>query len=894
MWISEKLLDFLKETEESERDIVVGKLVKFDVIFTICEVMQTSDENFINAHKEFYDNQAAIITIQTMLRLSYCVNKSLKDSTLFERLIRSMSDILIRSLKLDVSFNTDCILQQIVFFVKNLDIKELKKNELKFTAIRMFNVILQKQATFDKSIDVEMIFDVCHDILKSMTKIVKCDDDDNTISFAIDSLCSTCASSARFCLMQDSREKNQTEFKICEKKDNLEISIYQTVMDIIIPYVKDNVLSSVDLIGFYRNLVFCLNNLYEVQNCNKDNLSNHLTANGYLKRLLYLTVQFPENLRRSTCILLSRILSILGETAFSIATTEFANMLNEGLVGLPKDSTQWNNAVARKRNGSVLIILIYYHYLGTRENDVISLESLITRIMLLPKYIPISVLILKPLWLLFAVTSLTHPRPNLVYHYENAVVQIMSILQRSDISEFYTHHVDLLHYCLKCPNVPQNLLYQILNLWLIESDGDIKPLSFNYDRVAEHLLDAIHSNCTNSFVNTALKGLRYLMQIIKDDKQRIDNLANTVWQTLPDIFSSYQSDNVTHIETALELANIIRPSTIPLPFIIRSADNITDIILNKNTDCSNIKFMTLVLTQAYNLLDVAMTRDSFNVLKMYMTKFQLLKWLHVYGFSKERSELSTASIKLLTFIIHCQKKSSLKCENSLTIKVKHLYYMLLYTKEIPGCIVNEMQFICELLTSNDDDSVVILQNIVTENDNMYLIEIYEILHLIHAKVNPISQDILYQSLITLLYFCNIKATKLMSYLTTNMSTYNLIKNVNMQRPSCHFNKFIIPWLHYHKTYDEHYIPWKSEALFKTPFDEILDKLKEYLIVLKNEKTEDAYTNLQKAVNIIFGLGQNKLYIICIVYKILYFNYNILVFYYIILLHFYIFVLVVTV
>lgn len=68
---------------------------------------------------------------------------------------------------------------------------------------------------------------------------------------------------------------------------------------------------------------------------------------------------------------------------------------------------------------------------------------------------------------------------------------------------------------------------------------------------------------------------------------------------------------VTHIETALELANIIRPSMIPLPFIIRNADNIVDIILNKNTDCTNIKFMTLILMQAYILLDVAMIRNSF-------------------------------------------------------------------------------------------------------------------------------------------------------------------------------------------------------------------------------------------------------------------------------------------
>jgi len=142
---------------------------------------------------------------------------------------------------------------------------------------------------------------------------------------------------------------------------------------------------------------------------------------------------YRENLRRRTCMLLSRILSIFGETAFSIDTEKFANMLHQGLVELPKDSTEWNDAIAYKNTGSVLIILLYYHFLGTREyekkkkqyfslillvsfinitisisffrNDMISLDSLITRVMLLPKFLPISVLILKPLWLLFAVST---------------------------------------------------------------------------------------------------------------------------------------------------------------------------------------------------------------------------------------------------------------------------------------------------------------------------------------------------------------------------------------------------------------------------------------------------------------------------------------------------------
>jgi len=48
------------------------------------------------------------------------------------------------------------------------------------------------------------------------------------------------------------------------------------------------------------------------------------------------------------------------------------------------------------------------------------------------------------------------------------------------------------------------------------------------------------------------------------------------------------------------------------------------------------------------------------VLEVYIKKFWLLKKLYNYGFSKERSEVSTASLKLLSFIIHCQKKSSIR------------------------------------------------------------------------------------------------------------------------------------------------------------------------------------------------------------------------------------------
>lgn len=84
---------------------------------------------------------------------------------------------------------------------------------------------------------------------------------------------------------------------------------------------------------------------------------------------------------------------------------------------------------------------------------------------------------------------MSHPCPNSLYQYEDAVARLMHVLQHLDISEFYTHHVDLLRYCLRCPDVSSDLANRVLDLWLIESDGDIKPLlPFNCDKVVRHLL----------------------------------------------------------------------------------------------------------------------------------------------------------------------------------------------------------------------------------------------------------------------------------------------------------------------------------------------------------------------------------------------------------------------
>lgn len=132
------MITFLKDMSESKKGIVVGRFVKLDMISTICNIMQTSNEDFvkyvihsltlalnfisyistiektralncnsvhsvvlecfdlISSHKEFYDNHAAVDATESMIKLSYLVSKSRKDSTQFEKLLHSICNILVR------------------------------------------------------------------------------------------------------------------------------------------------------------------------------------------------------------------------------------------------------------------------------------------------------------------------------------------------------------------------------------------------------------------------------------------------------------------------------------------------------------------------------------------------------------------------------------------------------------------------------------------------------------------------------------------------------------------------------------------------------------------------------------------------------------------------------
>lgn len=98
----------------------------------------------------------------------------------------------------------------------------------------------------------------------------------------------------------------------------------------------------------------------------------------------------------------------------------------------------------------------------------------------------------------------------------------------------------------------------------------------------------------------------------------------------------------------------------------------------------------------------------------------------------------------------------------------------------------------------------------------------------------------------------------MYHLCTAISNYDLVIGIVKTRyRSSHFLHFVTTWLRYRKIYSDDEVPFNSRSLFKSPFDETMEQLSEYVDFLKSEEEDEACSRLYHAVSTIVS----RLYIL---------------------------------
>ncbi|XP_076233534.1 uncharacterized protein LOC143178638 [Calliopsis andreniformis] len=850
----ERISNMFKPGGAASTDAVLSRLIKFDVLSAIFEILQTPSDrlllcildflNLISVHRKFYECHVAMDAMDSILKITICVLKSRSQETqILGKLISSIHDILGRAIEFNIDLHAVCVPSQIQFLLKTLILETTLDQKLKFFSVSILNIVLENTDTENECDN--SLFEMSHKSLELMKEIVTYSDDGASIPIAAAALCALCASSARLC---DTESDSRRIFdKTAQRKETLAKAIYMAAMYTLIPYVKSAELNETDRVKFHKNLVTCLNSLYKLSNCSRDNLSNHLTANGYLKHFLLLTAKLPENLRRSSCMLLSRIVTTLADKSLPIGqwpdgATGFENSMHRGLLDLPRDIQQWNSVIAGESNSSIaLMTLIYYHYHGTRENDMIALEPLIMKIMNLPKS-QIPVQILKVLWFLFAIASLSHPSPNSEQNYSRATQKLSDLLQYSKLDDCYTHHIDLLHYCLKCYEVPRDLRNRTMNLWLIASEGDIKPLlTLDCDKVVRHyLLLVIQTGYSERVMNLAMKGIRDM--ICQDNAKEIAEIA---WHMLPNLLSSYHPDKDEQVKAVLELTNISIPDSLSLSVKNRCADSLLTITLRRD---ANLKLRTLAVMQSYVLLVTSATAKPFTIFEKCVRTPNFLEELLVQGFSDETPEFAAVCLKLLAFIIHCQEKSSAERDAPLTVGAQSLADLLMNARHSVHYITSGLQLVLELFSQDSGGSIIKLSEISSQSATG-IVNLYEILHVLHGKCDLSQRDILYQCLESILKFCHTQARSLMYHLCTTMSNNDLVTwTLNTRHVSSHFLEFASTWLRCRKRHCNDEGPWNPRSICQTPFEETLDLISKYVDTVKDVRAEPAFNDLRYAIS----------------------------------------------
>ncbi|KZC13251.1 hypothetical protein WN55_05557 [Dufourea novaeangliae] len=850
----ERVCNLFKNGGAVSSEAVLSKLIKFDVLSTIFEILHTPSDrllpnildflSLVNVHRKFYECHVAMDAVDSMLKVAICVSKSrCKENQLLEKLVSVISDVLNRAVEFNVDFDAVCVPRQVLCLLKSLILDNSPDPKLKFSSIALLCVVLEHMGIEEEREDVA--FKLCHKALDLMKEIVKYSDDEASVSLALVALCDVSASGVRLCIPKS--DGAEMFDKSHQRKATLTKSIHGTTMYTLIPHLRNAESNETDRVKFHRSLVICLNSLYKLPDCNHDDLSNHLTGNGCLKRFLLLTTRLPENLRRSTCVLLSRVITTLADKSMSIGqwldgSAAFESLMHRGLLDLPRDPQRWSDVLAHRGNSSLaLMMLIYYHFHGTRENDMICLRSLIVRIIDLPTSEQIPSQTLKVVWFLFAVGSVHHPLPNSERDYNKAVKRLAALLRYSRSNECYTHHIDLLRYCLKCPEVPAELRNKTMDLWLVESDGDIKPLlTLDCDRVVKHyLLLVIQTGYSQRIIRLAMKGIR---EMIRGDNAR--EIAEIAWHMLPDLLSSYAPDKDEQIKAVLELTNIFIPDSLSLGTRNRCADRLTAVVLRRDAD---LGLRTLAVMHSYALLVTSATSKPFTIFETYIGTPNFLEELLVQGFAVEIPEFSAVCLKLLAFVVHCHEKSSIQRDKPLTIDVQSLADSLFSMRKSVHASINGMQLALELFTRSNDGSPVRLDG-VTSNGGRGVVNLYETIRMLHAKSDPIQRDIVYQCLQGVLRFCHKHAEPLMYHMCTLMSNYDLvISTLDSRYVSYHFLDFVSTWFRYRRRYCNDEGPWNPKSIRKTPFEEILDRVRMYVNTVKDARVDAAVNSLRYAV-----------------------------------------------
>ncbi|XP_075981651.1 uncharacterized protein LOC142980201 [Anticarsia gemmatalis] len=413
-------------------------------------------------------------------------------------------------------------------------------------------------------------------------------------------------------------------------------------------------------------------------------------SKGYLTMLPQSQISRNDvSVRKVSTLVLGEMLKVLADKYLNVNDVHSdsdsrANDIHMGLVELQYGVERPHSIGSQLQKGQPYSLLIYiYFYCQSSENPEEAtaplLPYLVEHILKLPKSFKPPSYIIKALWLVFAMSTVSNGSLKSLderVYLEKATDRLVTMLY-PDPSVYYTHNPAILLWAFTSQRISNCVRMHILSQWFKSEDALPSDLT-TQPAVWELLLNILIQNTDRTIVENCMEALHNYLED-EDDSSRQD-FAVLIWSMLPSVLSKVLIDAEFQIDKNicyfLELATSLPPEDIDPLVCLKTAVLITAIFSKNTTEHSEESvhhYQYVCLKLALYLLSLANNQNDNRVLLTYTNRTGFLQAVLASADSSD-DRAACSALQLLSYVIHYfaknnyQPKSILQIQTHIIIK----------------------------------------------------------------------------------------------------------------------------------------------------------------------------------------------------------------------------------
>ncbi|XP_063540452.1 uncharacterized protein LOC134749446 [Cydia strobilella] len=453
-----------------------------------------------------------------------------------------------------------------------------------------------------------------------------------------------------------------------------------------------------------------------------------LFSKGYLIMLPQSQIDRNDmTVRNVSTLLLGEMLKGLAQKYLKVDSGSDNNTcardIHMGLVELQNGIEQPHNVgyQLQKRHPYSLLVYIYFYCQSSDNPEEVTaplLPPLIEHILRLPKNFTPPPYIIKALWLVFAMSSISGTLSSLnerVY-LEKATDRLISMLC-PEPSLYYTHNPALLLWAFISRRIHQKVRLQVLSQWFKIEDSLPSEL-ISDPGVWELLLSILTSSKDAQVLQNCNKTIYSCLEEIDDDGR--EDFGLIVWPMLPEVLAKALIDFGCSIEAnicyLLELSSALVPEELDDALCLKLAV-LTTAIFTKDRDEARYDYEFACLRLSLYLLSFANKQNDNRVLVTYINRAGFLPRL-LSATNSMDTKVACIALQLLSYIVHYFTKNNYQPKSLLQIQ-SHQIIKSLRDDSSSERGASLLQLLYMVLNSGPNTPLVLSCDLEVSNEQQY-------------------------------------------------------------------------------------------------------------------------------------------------------------------------------